>query len=201
MARPALTEAITRIAEPAAASVGLAVWGVEVLQAGRPVVRIFVDAPWSEDAARSDASASKEPEGSGGEAANVEAVSIDQCVRISRMVGLALDVEEIFASAYVLEVSSPGLSRAFFRFEQLAPYVGDALEVLLLEASAPGWPGRKKFRGTLRSAAEGRLILALEDERDGERPLLDVAWEQVRRVVRIHIFPEPEKPGRKKRAP
>ena len=43
-----------------------------------------------------------------------KALSVDQCAEISRMVGLALEVDEVFADAWVLEVSSPGMDRLFF---------------------------------------------------------------------------------------
>lgn len=205
MARSALIDVITRTAEPLVSSMGLVIWGLEILQAGRPVVRLYVDAPHGENVRP----AMSRPQGAqnGGDAsaergAALEAVTIDQCAHISRVLGLALEVEEIFSAAYVLEVSSPGLSRTFFSFEQLGPYVGDTLEATLSEASDSRWPGRKKFRGVLRSAVDGRLVLALEDAaQNGEEGpcLLDVAWDMVRKAVRVHMFHEPEKPGRKKR--
>ena len=196
MARPALHQALTRIAEPVVHALGLEIWGIEILQSGRPVVRIYVDAPPAALAPAAPQAADSEaasPQSASPESVSPESVSIDQCAEISRMVGLALEVEEIFASAYVLEVSSPGLSRSFFQPGQLPPYVGQAIEMTLNEAH-PDFYGRKKFRGCLSSVDGNRLTLALED--GGE---LSVDWEEVRKAARIHVFAMPEKPGKKRK--
>lgn len=189
-------ETLTRIAEPVVQSKGLEIWGIEVLQAGRSVVRIYVDVPSAARAAASAALAANEPVSP--DAASVESVSIDQCAEISRMVGLALEVEDVFASAYVLEVSSPGLSRAFFRPEQMLAHVGDTVEVVLNEA-VPDYPGRKKFRGRLQSLVGDRLTLLIEAGAEHEAGTLDVTWDQVRKAARVHVFLDPEKPGKKRK--
>ena len=41
-----LKETITSLAEPLATSLGLVIWGVEIVRAGRTVVRLFVDVPF-----------------------------------------------------------------------------------------------------------------------------------------------------------
>ena len=209
MARPALMESLTRIAEPVVHSKGLEIWGMEILQSGRPVVRIFVDAPPSAKlAARAAATADRTGRADTAvedlsceaslDAVSQEAVSIDQCAEISRMVGLTLEVEEVFASAYVLEVSSPGLSRTFFRLEQMAPYVGDMVELALMEAH-PDFPGRKKFRGQLTAVTDGTLTLSLEAGAEQDAMALTVAWDQVRKAARVHVFVTPEKPGKQRK--
>jgi ribosome maturation factor RimP len=38
-------------------------------------------------------------------------ISLEDCQRLSRDIGLAFDVEDLIATSYVLEVSSPGLDR------------------------------------------------------------------------------------------
>lgn len=202
MAKPALLETLHRIAEPVITSMGLEIWGMEVLQTGRCVVRIYVDTP-------PDAMAGDDLMKAGSDTGTEEkhsperlSVSVDQCADISRMLGLALEVEDVFSAAYVLEVSSPGLSRVFFRPEQLPPYVGDEVEVALREAH-PDWPGRKKFRGTL-TAVHGDMltlrIAAAQAGDEGRQADVSIAWGDVRRAERIHIFSMPEKPGRRKRA-
>ncbi len=42
-----LLRRITEAAAPAAASFGLELWGIELIGSGRPVARVFVDAPAS----------------------------------------------------------------------------------------------------------------------------------------------------------
>ncbi|MDE7065518.1 MAG: ribosome maturation factor [Desulfovibrionaceae bacterium] len=200
MAKPALLETLRRIAEPVVVSMGLEIWGIEVLQSGRCVVRIYVDTPpgATAKAAEADSVAGAE------EMRSPErlSVSIDQCAEISRMVGLALEVEEVFSAAYVLEVSSPGLSRVFFRPDQLPPYVGDEVAVALHEAH-PEWPGRRKFRGALASVDGDVLTLRVAVPQAGGEPVqthVRIFWNDVRRAERIHTFSMPEKPGRRKRA-
>lgn len=194
MSRPALIDAVTRIARPIVQSVGLEVWGVEVLQSGRPVLRLFVDSPAGATRAT--------PEGIG----DGTGADIERCAEISRQLGLALDVEDIFASAYVLEVSSPGLSRVFFAPEQLAPYVGDTVEMHLFAAvDTPDMPEafaqRRKFRGLLRGVAgtgPQAVVSLLVDMGAGVEALpFSAPWEAIRKVQRVHVFPVKEKPGKK----
>ena len=204
MPKSALIDTITRIAEPVVASLGLEIWGIEVLQGGRPVVRLYVDTPPAGGAAPRDEGqpVTLEDSDGSGESVSAESVSIDQCARISRMVGLALEVEDVFPSAYVLEVSSPGLSRVFFRVEQMAPYVGDTVDVVLYEAPS-AWVGRKKFRGQLVSVEGDRLTLSVEagaEQTDESCTQLVVAWDEVRKAARVHVFHVPEKPGHGKRS-
>lgn len=174
MTRSTLEATIADITAPVAASLGLALWGIEIAQASRAIVRIYIDGP--------------------------EGVTIDQCADVSRHVGLALEVEEVFASAYVLEVSSPGLERPFFTCEQMAPYVGREIELTLADPH-PEWPGRKKFRGVLHSVEEDAIVFVPDSApRPDEAPApLRAEWETVRKAHLVHVFPEPghnKKPAR-----
>lgn len=45
MNETALKKTVIRLAEPVVRALGLVIWGVEVAQAGRMVVRLFVDVP------------------------------------------------------------------------------------------------------------------------------------------------------------
>jgi ribosome maturation factor RimP len=130
---------------------------------------------------------------------------VEQCAEISRLVGLALEVEEIFGGAWVLEVSSPGLERAFFRLEQMTPYVGREVEVNLWEAHGD-FPGRRKFRGVLRAVGKESVALrlagtpavpveAVPEGRDVVFP-----WRSVRKVRLVHIFPDTGRMGAGKAA-
>lgn len=207
MARPTLMDALTRIAEPVVASLGLEIWGIDILQSGRTVVRIYVDVPLTTPATEHvHADAEGELVSEHGPRPSA---SIDHCASISRMVGLALEVEDIFTDAYLLEVSSPGLSRRFFRLEQLSPFVGDTLEVVLNEAPE-AWPGRKKFVGTLVEVTEHdfSLLPSPPTGQDAEAPApvapadatqrLTATWDEVRKIQRVHVFVDPVKPGKKR---
>ena len=58
-------------------------------------------------------------------------VSIDQLAKLSRDLETVLDVEEVVPGSYVLEVSSPGIERKFFKPEQLANFLGEEIDVKL----------------------------------------------------------------------
>lgn len=211
MTRPTLMDALTRIAEPVVASLGLEIWGIDILQSGRTIVRLYVDVSLDTPASQNvHADAAGELVSEQGPRPSA---TIDQCASISRMIGLALEVEDIFNDAYVLEVSSPGLSRRFFRLEQLTPFVGDTLEVVLHEAQE-AWPGRKKFMGTLVEVSDHNFSLLIsplagpdsedaataptEAAKPDAAQTLTVTWDEVRKAQRVHIFIDPVKPGKKR---
>ena len=125
MTQPPLAAVLTDLTAPLAASLGLELWGIELAFGGRSLVRVFVESE--------------------------NGVTIEQCAELSRLLSLSLDVEDIIPGAYVLEVSSPGLERAFFTESQLARAVGQRVEITLHQP-LPAWPGRRKFRGALQKA-------------------------------------------------
>lgn len=181
--REDILRAVREAAEPAAASFGLEVWGIELAGAGRPVVRIYVDAPVS----------MREPDApflsAGDDAPGVQGgAGVEQCAEISRMVGLALDVEEIFPDAWTLEISSPGLDRPFFHPSQMLPYMGRELDVSLWEAH-PACAPRRKFRGVLVRAGENGFTLHVDDMMPPEREAdIDMPWDGVRRGAACSRF-------------
>lgn len=169
-----LKETILANARPLAEARGLLVWG---LDASDGLARLYVDAP-----------------------AGGEAPTIDQCEEISRALGAALDVEDVFPGAWTLEVSTPGLERKFFTLEQTRPYVGDFIETLLV--SPLGDDGRKAYRGKLIDVDEDSFTLqpyAITGDGEAVRedlPEVRVPWSKVRRARRIHLFQVPRKPGK-----
>ena len=190
---------ITELATPLAASLGLEIWGVETVGATRPVVRLFVEklpASTVEEESTAETVAASISE-------TAEGVSIDQCAELSRLLGLALDVEDPFTAAWTLEISSPGLERTFFRLDQMRAYVGKEVDVNLLEAH-PTWPvtegvpGRKKFRGTLLGVKDTSFLLAVpaESRRPEDPEQVEICWDTVRRAHLVHTFPEPGLPGK-----
>lgn len=195
-----LGDAVAAIASPLADALGIALWGIEILDGGRTVVRVYVDAkpgmpalevaPQDSEASEGDASEDEAPEG-----VTPEGVTIDQCARLSRQLGLALDVEDVIRDAYVLEVSSPGLERPFFEAAQMVPYAGRSIE-LTLAVPYPEWPGRRKFRGDI-VRVEGDTLTFLPDTapRPDEDPTpLTVAWDDVKKAHLVHIFPDTTRP-------
>ncbi len=189
LSRDEILTKVREAAEPVAASLGLSVWGIDIIPGSRTVVRVFI-------------------EGNGGEKAEDAAedaqggVTVDQCAEISRLAGLALDVEDVVPGAWVLEVSSPGFERLFFSAAQMKPYIGRDVDVTLLDPH-PGISGRHRFKGPLRSV-EGDVfaveVLAAPQEGEELRPVsVPINWNMVKKAHLIHIFPEVSKPGSAKR--
>ena len=185
MTQTDLASAIARHATPLTADLGLEVWGVEIAGSKHPVVRLFVDPPFHVQTG---------PDATG--------VDIEQCAELSRRIGLALEVDDLFSGSWTLEVSSPGFERPFFQAKQLPPYVGREIE-LTLTAPLADWPGRKNFRGSLCSVINERIVLQLapSQRRPDEPERVEILWDSVRKAHLVHIFAEPEKPGRKKPGP
>lgn len=225
MTEDALKENVMRLAEPVARSLGLIIWGVEIIRAGRMILRLFVDVPPLEHEtaalqvrpgrdqtpveAVSSAPAPSAATSPG--SASPGSASIDQCEEISRHLALALEVEDIIPEAYVLEVSTPGLTRTFFSLAQMRPYLGDMVEARLHAPLAPrdrnpaaaDDAGRRIWRGRLAAVEEDGFVLepalvSPEGEAQPEElPPVRLPWQAVRKASRMHIFRRPGKPGKK----
>ena len=131
-------ERICEIAERVTRSEGLELVAVE--WAGSPrhrVVRIFIDKP---------------PAG----------VTHRDCELVSQQVGTILDVEDLIATRYVLEVASPGLDRKLFRPDDFEHFAGRRVKVRLKQRSAT--LGTKTFEARLLGYADGQVRLGVEDQ-------------------------------------
>lgn len=201
-----IAEAVIRLAAPVVESLGLVIWGVEIAQSGRMVVRLFVDVPSdgrNPHAVAEELTAAAQDAADGAEPA-LPSASIDQCEEISRHLGLALEVEDIIPQAYVLEVSTPGFNRLFFSTEQMRPYVGDMVEARMQAAYAPraDMAPRRAWRGRLEAVEADAFLLAPAGITPEGEVLPEAVepvrlpWDMTRRVARVHVFRAPEKPGR-----
>ena len=172
----AVTEKIRELIAPYLTTLGLTVWGVELAAAGhRQLVRLYLDL--AADTPRT---------------AERKGVTIDECARVSRHLGSLLEVEEYFHGAYVLEVSSPGLSRRFFEAGQLPAYVGREIEAKL----AVPRDGRPRFRGLL-SGVDGQTVSMTADPGPKEFSI-SFDFAEADKIRLIHAFdatPEGEADG------
>lgn len=202
---------ITRLAEPVVTSLGLVIWGVELVRGGRTVVRLFVDMPHAQADSphTSHAAPGHTPAATRDVPENTEGMplispTVDHCEEISRHLSLALDVENCFSEPYVLEVSTPGLSRQFFHLAQMLPYVGDMVEARLLTPLDSHDPqaSRRVWRGTLLHVEDHAFVLAPASVTpEGhilpeDVPPVRIPWSAVRRVNRLHVFQRAPKPGK-----
>jgi ribosome maturation factor RimP len=62
-----------------------------------------------------------------------DGINVDHCSRVSREVSVFLDVEDLIAQAYHLEVSSPGLERILKDVKDFQRYLGKKAKIKLRE--------------------------------------------------------------------
>jgi ribosome maturation factor RimP len=82
-------------------------------------------------------------------------VGLEDCQRISHVLGEALDDAELLENSYVLEVSSPGIDRPLQTADDYRRNTGRKVVVTTSEPIG----GRKRFVGVLRGLVEGRVLL------------------------------------------
>jgi ribosome maturation factor RimP len=137
--------AVERLVAPSLAATGYEVVRVLVMGQHRPLLQIMI------------------------ERADRRSVSVDDCAEVSRTVSALLDVEELIAGSYTLEVSSPGIDRPLTRPEHFVRFAGFEAKV---ETRMP-LDGRKKFTGRL-LGLEGERVRIATAEGEVALPFADV---------------------------
>lgn len=97
-------------------------------------------------------------------------MSIEDCEDVSRAVSPVLDIEDPIKTAYNLEVSSPGIDRPLVRLSDFTTWAGHVARVETRSLI----DGRKRFKGRILSAGDGRLVLARDDAKPGESAEFDL---------------------------
>jgi ribosome maturation factor RimP len=85
-------------------------------------------------------------------------VTIEDCVRVSREIGDLIDVKDIVAHAYVLEVSSPGLNRPLKKENDFIWAIGKKIK---LRTKKP-IQGRRNYTGYLKDFQRGTLCIEID---------------------------------------
>ena len=87
-------------------------------------------------------------------------ITIEDCEAISRQISAVLDVNDVIADAYRLEISSPGIDRPLVRLSDFEDWSGYEAKIELSEPVG----GRKRFRGTLEGfeGNEVRIVCDLD---------------------------------------
>ncbi|HTX24115.1 MAG TPA: ribosome maturation factor RimP [Steroidobacteraceae bacterium] len=128
----ALRERLVALIEPLLAQLGYELVELTYTPArGRGTVRIFIDRP--------------------------EGIGLDDCERASHEISARLDVEDPIATAYTLEVSSPGDDRVLRTRAHFERFVGARVFVELTPRA-----GRRRFTGTLQSVEEEGVALEVD---------------------------------------
>lgn len=87
-------------------------------------------------------------------------VSLDDCAGVSHEVGAVLEVKDLIPSAYILEVSSPGLTRPLKKPEDFNKFRNQMVKIKLYEPL----DGRKNFKGTLLGLEGDRVRVEVEQQ-------------------------------------
>lgn len=104
--------------------------------------------------------------------------SIDDCARVSHAVEGLLDVENLIASKYYLEVSSPGLNRPLRRESDFQKYAGAYIHLKTKDQI----DGRQNYKGILKGFQDGMILMEI-DEMDYTIP-----YDQLLRAKVEHKF-------------
>ncbi len=137
-----VAERVREIAEQAAVDHGVELVHAEVAgPEGSPIVRLFIDKP-------------------GG-------VTHDDCSKISHQLSTVLDVEDFIHSAYVLEVSSPGLERGLYKRADYERFAGSQAKI---KARSP-INGQRNFRGRIVGVEDENVIVVDQTSGRVEIPL------------------------------
>ena len=97
-------------------------------------------------------------------------VTLDDCAEVSGEIGAVLEVKDVIPNPYVLEVSSPGLTRPLRKPEDFNRFRNRLVKIKLYEPVE----GRKNFRGNLLGLEGDKVRLEIEG-RVYELPLQGIA--------------------------
>ena len=146
---------VAHLVEPVLAQLGYRLVRVRLLQQNGPILQIMAE----------------RPDGT---------MTVNDCEAASQALSPELDVADLIASEYRLEISSPGVDRPLVRLSDFHRAIGHEVKI---ELTHPVASGRKRFRGVIRGVeGEGQgATLALErtDARSDEEkavslPLADL---------------------------
>ena len=137
------------IASRVAASYGLEIFDVQFRrEAPGMVLRVRIDRPGSKATAE-------------------DSVTVDECAKVSRDLSAIFDVDDVVPTAYVLEVSSPGLDRPLTRAEDYQRFAGRRAKLVMREKV----DGQGYFKGQLGGFEDGHVLIEGEDRRTHRVPL------------------------------
>ena len=88
-----------------------------------------------------------------------EGVTLDDCSRVSQQVGRELDVEDFIPSPYVLEVSSPGLTRPLKSEKDFIKYCNRLIKLRTVDPIN----SRQQFKGKLLGVSNNQIELEMEE--------------------------------------
>lgn len=146
MERVILIDKIRDVAEPILRSLGLELFDIEYSGSQRGgALRIFID--------------------------KKEGVTLDDCEKVSRYLGQALDLEDPIPHRYTFEVSSPGLDRPLKRKDDFLRFLGKRAKIKTLSPI----DNQKVFVGRLIDFKEDQVSLRLDHGVERQIPFDQIA--------------------------
>ena len=123
--------------EPVVISNGCELWGVEFLRGKkRPTIRVFIDA--------------------------IAGATLDDCEKVAKDLNYELALNDAFLDQdYVLEVSTPGLDRKFFKVEQLSAFIKEDFDLRLREIKN----GKKSYVAKLLHVENDEILFQSGEEK------------------------------------
>jgi len=105
-------------------------------------------------------------------------VTIDDCARVSRELGDLIDVKDVIAHPYVLEISSPGLDRPLKKEKDILKAMNRKIKLKM----AKPIKGRRNYAGVLRDFKDGILHVEIEGG------LVALSWAEVDKANLVYEF-------------
>lgn len=97
-------------------------------------------------------------------------ITVEECVRANEALSRQLDLYDLFASSYTLEVSSPGLDRPLRTDADFRRFAGRRAEITTFAPIA----GQRRFRGMLLGVVGDAVVVQI-DERQVRVPKGEIA--------------------------
>ena len=103
-------EELEKMIQPVVESHGCELWGVDLLRGKRrPTIRVYID--------------------------GIAGATIDDCEKVAQDLNYELAINDsLIDQDYVLEVSTPGIDRKFFKAEQLEHFIAEDFTLKLRES-------------------------------------------------------------------
>jgi ribosome maturation factor RimP len=143
---------VTSFAQPILESLGLELVDIEFgrVSGSNAVLRLFIDKD-------------------GG-------VTLDDCAGVSRELSLILDVEDVIACNYTLEVSSPGLDRPLKKQADYDRFAGRLIKVRTYQPFLDDSGNKRKtFLGKLEGLVDGIVKMTLNEGQSASIPIERIA--------------------------
>lgn len=110
-----------------------------------------------------------------------EGVTIDDCARVSEALGDELDMEDIFRSSYILEVSSPGLERELRQPKHFLTAVGERVEIQYQDKDNEN----RKLIGKLIRNGEDFIEVKATQQKESEK----IFYKQIKKARTRFVWP------------